>query len=168
MSVKYNQTGVLNFLHAKKLLPKSEIAATLNQEERFNFQQAILQDQIIDTEIYKAKDIVANIIESKDNDELQGLFEQAKISESKYMISGWHVFKHQIPYWVFIIISIVMCYYCYTKSFSLIPVLGMLCCLYMMSEIGLSNWVGFTIWLLVGLLVYFGYSIKHSKLRHSK
>jgi APA family basic amino acid/polyamine antiporter len=36
--------------------------------------------------------------------------------------------------------------------------------LYMMSQIQLSNWIYFTAWLLIGLLIYFGYSKRHSKL----
>ena len=42
--------------------------------------------------------------------------------------------------------------------------LGLVSCLYMMSELGVSNWIGFGIWLFVGLIVYFGYSRKNSKL----
>ncbi|MGZ4157021.1 MAG: amino acid permease C-terminal domain-containing protein, partial [Bacteroidia bacterium] len=52
----------------------------------------------------------------------------------------------------------------FRQNLSLIPMLGLICCLYMMAELGLSNWIGFSIWLLVGLLIYFGYSRKHSKL----
>jgi hypothetical protein len=37
----------------------------------------------------------------------------------------------------------------------------------MMSELNVSNWIGFGVWLIVGLLVYFGYSRKHSKLNAS-
>jgi hypothetical protein len=34
----------------------------------------------------------------------------------------------------------------------------------MMSELSLSNWIGFGVWLLVGLFIYLGYSRKNSKL----
>jgi len=33
-----------------------------------------------------------------------------------------------------------------------------------MCELGISNWIGFGIWLLIGLVVYFLYGYKHSKL----
>jgi APA family basic amino acid/polyamine antiporter len=46
----------------------------------------------------------------------------------------------------------------------LIPVLGLISCLYMMCELGISNWMGFGIWLVIGLVVYFLYGFKHSKL----
>lgn len=49
--------------------------------------------------------------------------------------------------------------------FSLLPVIGILINLYLMSELGASNWIIFFLWLLVGLLIYFIYGYKHSKLR---
>ncbi len=83
--------------------------------------------------------------------------------EKKYEY-GWNLFKHKIPMWAFFIICFIICYYSFTKNLSLIPVLGLICCLYMMSELGISNWVGFGIWLIVGLFVYFLYGYRHSKL----
>lgn len=47
---------------------------------------------------------------------------------------------------------------------SLIPLLGLLCCLYMMSQLGLHNWIGFGLWLVVGLVVYFTFGYRNSKL----
>jgi hypothetical protein len=34
----------------------------------------------------------------------------------------------------------------------------------MMCELGISNWIGYGIWLVVGLVVYFAYGYRHSKL----
>lgn len=79
--------------------------------------------------------------------------------------SGFSVFLHNIPMWVFIAVTIVLSILCFRKSYSLIPVLGLVSCLYMMAEIELKNWVGFMIWLAIGLVVYFTYSRKNSKLR---
>jgi len=49
-------------------------------------------------------------------------------------------------------------------KFSLLPVLGILTNLYLMTELGWSNWVMFLIWLAIGLIIYFGYGYKKSKL----
>jgi basic amino acid/polyamine antiporter, APA family len=49
-------------------------------------------------------------------------------------------------------------------KFSLLPVLGILTNLYLMTELGVLNWAIFLIWLAIGLLIYFGYGYKHSKL----
>ncbi|TKC05664.1 amino acid permease [Pedobacter polaris] len=89
---------------------------------------------------------------------------KSSISFDKKYESGWSLFKHKIPMWIFLFICIVICYYCVTKNLSLIPVLGLLSCLYMMCELGISNWIGFGIWLVVGLVVYFAYGYRHSKL----
>ncbi|MDQ3179014.1 MAG: amino acid permease [Acidobacteriota bacterium] len=73
-------------------------------------------------------------------------------------------FSHKIPYFVFIIFSLFMAGLCFAKRLTLIPVLGVMFCTYLMTELGITNWIRFAIWLLVGFLVYFLYSYKHSKL----
>ncbi|MDR2121637.1 MAG: amino acid permease [Flavobacteriaceae bacterium] len=49
-------------------------------------------------------------------------------------------------------------------KFSLIPILGILFNLYLMTELGWSNWGMFIIWLFIGLCIYFLYGRKNSKL----
>lgn len=87
------------------------------------------------------------------------------IAENKKYESGLALFSHKIPIWIFIIITLVLTYVAIKKNLSLIPLLGLLCCLYMMAELGLSNWIYFTGWLLIGLAIYFSYGYKNSKLR---
>jgi amino acid transporter len=78
------------------------------------------------------------------------------------------VFMYNIPMWIFSLISVYMTIQCYKKKHSLIPVLGLISCLYMMAQIDLKNWIGFVIWLIVGLIIYFTYSYKKSKLNIEK
>jgi amino acid transporter len=73
-------------------------------------------------------------------------------------------FIHKIPMWIFIITSFLLTVWAFRKNLSLIPMLGLISCLYMMAELGIANWIGFGIWLLIGLFIYFGYSRKRSKL----
>lgn len=58
----------------------------------------------------------------------------------------------------------VMSVMSFKYNFSLLPVIGVLINLYLMSELGASNWIIFVIWLLIGLIIYFAYGYKHSKL----
>lgn len=74
------------------------------------------------------------------------------------------VLAHNVPMWIFTIISVYLSVQCFIKKHSLIPVLGLISCLYMMAQIDLKNWIGFGIWLVIGLGIYFGYSYKNSKL----
>jgi len=48
----------------------------------------------------------------------------------------------------------------------LIPVLGILICIAQMFALPKITWLNLTIWLALGFAVYFGYSIRHSVLRH--
>ncbi len=50
-------------------------------------------------------------------------------------------------------------------NFSLLPVIGILVNLYLMAELGTSNWTMFLIWLIIGMVIYFTYGFKNSKLR---
>ena len=47
----------------------------------------------------------------------------------------------------------------------LIPILGIAFNGYMMVELGAANWIRLVVWLLIGLVVYFLYSKKHSKVQ---
>ncbi len=69
-----------------------------------------------------------------------------------------------IPMVVFYIVLIVVAIYSYLKSFSLIPVLGMTSCFYLMAQESHTNWYRFLIWLAIGLVVYFLYGRFNSKL----
>lgn len=81
-----------------------------------------------------------------------------------YYDSGFALFAHKIPFWIFILFAFAMVVVTFRHKLSMIPLMGLLACLYMMSQIELKNWIAFVIWLLVGLVIYFVYSRKKSKL----
>jgi len=54
-----------------------------------------------------------------------------------------------------------------TPLVPLVPILGILFNGYMMYKLGIWNWVRLIVWLIIGLVVYFTYSRKHSKLQQS-
>ncbi|WP_259043377.1 amino acid permease [Chromobacterium alkanivorans] len=47
-----------------------------------------------------------------------------------------------------------------------IPTLAILCCGFLMTQLSLLTWVCFIVWLLIGLVVYFGYSRRNSLLNN--
>jgi len=73
-------------------------------------------------------------------------------------------FSHKIPAIVFFIVAAVLLVVSQVKKMSLIPILGLLSCLYLMTELGITNWLRFGIWLLIGLVIYVSYGMNHSKL----
>ena len=81
---------------------------------------------------------------------------------------GFNVFemvKNHFPFLTFCIVSIVITYKAVVKQWSLIPVLGLLTNLGLMSQLGVTNWYRFGIWLVIGLLIYFSYGAKHSRIK---
>ncbi len=50
------------------------------------------------------------------------------------------------------------------KKYSLIPLMGVATCLYLLTGMTKSNWVWFLSWLLLGLVLYFIYGYRNSKL----
>ena len=84
-----------------------------------------------------------------------------------FQMKSWSDFGQKIPSLIFWIFTLFLTVVSIPKKLSLIPSLGLLSCLYMMSEIPLQNWIYFGIWLLIGLVIYFTYSRKHSKLNPS-
>ena len=53
-----------------------------------------------------------------------------------------------------------------TPLVPLIPILGILSCLLMMASLPGDTWLRLIIWLAIGFIVYFGYSVKNSKLNN--
>ena len=142
----------------------TRVVTSLNDIER-----SVLKQEIIAAEA-KAGVLTRNNVDVEaylnglSEQQYQDFIDRSAIDAGKKYETGWDLFRHKIPMWIFLFISVIITYYCITKNLSLIPVLGLLSCLYMMCELGISNWIGFGIWLIIGLFVYFMYGYKHSKL----
>ena len=76
--------------------------------------------------------------------------------------------KDTWPMAVFWFIAIIMAALAFVKRFSLIPILGMMSCFYLMAQETHKVWMRFLIWLAIGLCVYFLYSYRNSKLAKEK
>ena len=68
---------------------------------------------------------------------------------------------------VFFVLCIVMAVLAYLKNLSLIPLLGLVSCCYLLTGMALSNWAWFGAWLVIGLVVYLSYGRRKSKLNLS-
>jgi APA family basic amino acid/polyamine antiporter len=86
------------------------------------------------------------------------------ISEAKKYHLGLDGFLYNFPNYLFFILIIIISVYSFLKNFSLIPVLGLMSCFYLMTELGYTNWLRFLVWLVIGLVIYFSYSYRNSVL----
>ena len=89
-----------------------------------------------------------------------------------FMIGLFHFYFRwiEIPISLIILVFTVLVFVVISFFYKLtaIPLLGLLSCFYMMTELNISNWIGFGIWMLIGLVVYFTYGIKNSRLKQEK
>ncbi len=67
---------------------------------------------------------------------------------------------------IFIVLFIVLAVFSFLKKWSLIPVLGVLCCAYLLIEIPENSWYVFFGWMGLGLAIYFSYGFFKSKLNN--
>ena len=101
--------------------------------------------------------VILGIIWYSNPEFLNGIF-----NGSNHMAKGFHT---QLPFYIFVVVAIITTAFAVIRKWSLIPVLGLLTNLYLMSELGITNWMRFLIWLVIGLALYFLYGVRHSKLR---
>lgn len=85
-------------------------------------------------------------------------------SFSDMLSAGVTLVRTQFPLLLFIIAAIVLTFFSIRDQLSLIPVLGLLTNFYLMAQLGVTNWLRFLLWLLIGLAIYFLYSRRHSKI----
>lgn len=71
----------------------------------------------------------------------------------------------QISLILFWIACICIAIAAFLKSYSLIPLLGLTTCMYLLTGMTKSNWAWFLSWLMIGLVIYFFYGRKRSKLK---
>jgi basic amino acid/polyamine antiporter, APA family len=69
---------------------------------------------------------------------------------------------------IFWTISLILAALAFIKNWSLIPLMGLTTCMYLLTGMSLSNWLWFGGWLILGLVIYFLYGYSHSKLANEK
>jgi amino acid transporter len=70
----------------------------------------------------------------------------------------------EILFLVFVFILAIVAILSFIKKYSVIPIVGAMCCLYLMIEIPPVSWLWFFVWMFIGLVIYSLYSKKHSLL----
>jgi amino acid transporter len=161
-----NKQTTMDFItNEKKINDPTTIIKSLDKEQTkvvFDF----LKTKVTD---YKNDDI-ENVLGFFYNDAMmyKNVVDSLPIDDSLKYESGFSLFKHKIPMWIFLISLLFFVVWSWKQNLSLIPLLGLVCCLYMMAELSVWNWIYFTCWLLIGLTIYFGFSQKNSKLNQKE
>ena len=161
----YNKKATMDFITNETQVNNAEaIVTSLNKEETQKVYDYLVsidpQNKTVgnpDLEVLLSK-------YHKDDATYSNVIAGLPIADSIKYESGFSLFKHKIPMWIFLIVLAGLVVWSFKSNLSLIPLLGLICCLYMMAELSVWNWIYFGIWLLIGLVIYFGFSHKNSKL----
>ena len=70
----------------------------------------------------------------------------------------------ELLFLIFILLAGIMVVFTFLKNYSFIPVMGVLCCMYLMIEIPAKSWLVFFGWMALGLTIYFLYGYRKSRL----
>lgn len=70
----------------------------------------------------------------------------------------------EVLFLAFLVLAVVMAVLTLIKKYSLIPVLGVLFCAYLLIEIPAISWIWFFCWMAIGLFIYFMYGYRNSNL----
>ena len=76
------------------------------------------------------------------------------------------VFRNPFQYLflAYVAIGTLLTILTFVRQYSLIPIMGVLSCMYLMIEIPAISWIWFLCWMAGGLLIYFLYGYRHSRL----
>jgi APA family basic amino acid/polyamine antiporter len=162
LSYIYNKEGVEAFVTNTRVVNgPSTIVTSLTKE-----QTAAVYSSLLARDVATGNQDLESILSSYESAPFQyeRLVSELPIDESLKYESGFSLFKHKIPMWIFLISLVFLSIWAYRQNLSLIPLLGLICCLYMMAQLSVWNWIYFTAWLLIGLVIYFGFSRNNSKL----
>lgn len=165
-SFYFNKQGVVDFITNKKQLNSPTTLVTSLKEA----EAAQVVQYLYDLKLVKTKEVdLEKTLQmfAEDTNAYHSLVDALPIDAGLKYESGWALFSHKIPMWIFIIVLMALGAWAYQKNLSLIPLLGLVSCLYMMAELSVWNWLYFSIWLLIGLSIYFGFSYKNSKLNQT-
>ncbi len=167
MSFVWNRQGVENFIkNTPQVYSTTDLVTKLSASESEQLLYYFESKKINAADYNYDLEVMLQQLKNKSLDEYVVFIENAPIAEELKFESGFELFKHKIPMWLFLFAMIGFCIWSFKNNLSLIPMLGLICCLYMMAELTIWNWIYFSVWLVIGLLIYFSYSRFKSKLNN--
>jgi amino acid transporter len=141
------------------LLPRKE-------KQKGRFQMPYINGQVIFPAIIAAAIIILAVASKKYFPELLNGEFSMPVDEQSQAALLFKTPANKISTILFWAISIFLAGAAWVKSWSLIPLLGLLSCLYLLTGMTGENWKYFFYWFLIGLVLYFVYGYWKSKLRN--
>lgn len=163
IALSVNKSATMDFITNEKQINEASTIVTSLEETQTKAVVAYLQEKGFVKDTNADLEEVLSAI-SEDEATYKNVVDAMPIDASLKYESGFALFKHKIPMWIFLISLVFFAVWSWRQNLSLIPLLGLVSCLYMMAELSVWNWIYFTIWLLIGLIIYFNFSRKNSKL----
>ncbi len=158
-----NKSATMDFITNEKQINEAGTIVTSLEEADTKAVVVYLQEKgFVKETNTDLEEVLSSIAE--DEATYKNIVDAMPINDSLKYESGFALFKHKIPIWIFLISLLGFAIWSWRQNLSLIPLLGLVSCLYMMAELSVWNWIYFTIWLLIGLVIYFSFSRKNSKL----
>lgn len=169
-SFQFNEKATLDFLkNVPQINEPASIVTSLNKEQTVEVYNFLIANDKENASANKTNDLEQILSEyHNDSNKYAKIVESLPIDASLKFETGFALFKHKIPMYIFLVVLLGLTVWSWRQNLSLIPLLGLVCCLYMMAELSVWNWIYFFIWLLIGLAIYFGYSRKNSKLNFNQ
>jgi amino acid transporter len=153
-----------DFFKGRKIKEAENLLKQTSSAKKADWLMLAQSNHGLDAKLFEEENPLQFWLEKKDYQEYKSTLVEFGLTEDEMFEGGWETFKHRIPFWVFLIFCLVMAVLAFKHDLSLIPLAGLISCLYMMSELGISNWIGFSAWLVGGLVIYFSYGFFNSKL----
>jgi len=153
-----------DFFKGRKIKEAENLLKQTSSAKKADWLMLAQSNHGLDAKLFEEENPLQFWLEKKDYQEYKSTLVEFGLLEDEMFEGGWETFKHRIPFWVFLIFCLVMAVLAFKHDLSLIPLAGLISCLYMMSELGISNWIGFSAWLVGGLVIYFSYGFFNSKL----
>lgn len=161
LGLKFNNDTMKEFFSNKTLVSKDELYGRLGNDS------TALKTSLLKIDNAEFSQYGGNLklyLENIYTNKYRPMIRTAGLPEKVVFYTGSDSFLLNFPQWLFVIVALIFTMLTFIKNFSLIPVLGLISCFYLMAQESHTNWLRFLIWLIIGLCVYFLYSYKNSKL----
>jgi basic amino acid/polyamine antiporter, APA family len=163
---RYNESSIREFFQNKTLVDKEDLYDRLGAQDSVLLKEKVA---VMDAAGFRenGSDLKTYLTNSYSTT-YRPMIRKVGLPDQVLYKQGLDSFLPNVPQWLFLVVLLVVTFFSFKHSWSLIPVLGLVSCFYLMAQESHTNWYRFLIWLVVGLIIYFSYGRHKSKLAPGK